>query len=401
MQLYLENIGKVNTAKVDINTITVIAGKNGTGKSTISQSLFSIFNSFYQYHNVIDLERRHSLESLFSYVRHGFFDKEFRLSDLIDDIVNVVDEQELVNIFESYTVKSEFYLEIISKIVEINKADEQIILNEIVNRIFSDTFNNHITNINNDLPGKILLTFHNEKNIELIIQNSEIVEFDSPLNLSTEIVYIDNPLDLNYEPMFLFASRRSRYFLRSKNRKQLLHLQYNRDVLDVIDKAILNEKLATVFNNIDAILGNDIKMFATTRKNSEDKLSLNSLSSGIKTFYLLRRLIENGTISENGTIILDEPEVHLHPEFQIRFAEIIILLQKELNLHILINTHSPYMVEALESYVEKYDVKEGKFYTIQLDNNESVLTDVTNDTSIIYADLAKPLFELEDSVNED
>ena len=48
MILSLKNIGKVESAKVELNGITVIAGENDTGKSTIGKALYSIFNGFYK-----------------------------------------------------------------------------------------------------------------------------------------------------------------------------------------------------------------------------------------------------------------------------------------------------------------------------------------------------------------
>ena len=46
MKLTLKNIGKIGTASVEINGITVIAGENNTGKSTVGRALFAVFNSF-------------------------------------------------------------------------------------------------------------------------------------------------------------------------------------------------------------------------------------------------------------------------------------------------------------------------------------------------------------------
>ena len=81
-----------------------------------------------------------------------------------------------------------------------------------------------------------------------------------------------------------------------------------------------------------------------------------NLSTGLKSFVIIKRLLENGNIDENGTIILDEPEIHLHPEWQLKFAEIIVLMQKEFNTNILLNTHSPYFLNAIEVYSRKYDL---------------------------------------------
>lgn len=58
----------------------------------------------------------------------------------------------------------------------------------------------------------------------------------------------------------------------------------------------------------------------------------------------------NGTIEFNGTIIRDEPEIHLYAEWQLLFAELIVIIQKEFGVHILLNTHSPYFLNALEVY---------------------------------------------------
>lgn len=57
MKLYMENIGKLANTEIAIDGITVIAGKNGTGKSTVSKSLYSIFSSFYDYNEKINALR--------------------------------------------------------------------------------------------------------------------------------------------------------------------------------------------------------------------------------------------------------------------------------------------------------------------------------------------------------
>ena len=61
MKLVLKNIGKVQNATVEINGITVIAGENDTGKSTVGKALFSVFNSFYNIDEKITAEREGSI----------------------------------------------------------------------------------------------------------------------------------------------------------------------------------------------------------------------------------------------------------------------------------------------------------------------------------------------------
>ena len=111
--------------------------------------------------------------------------------------------------------------------------------------------------------------------------------------------------------------------------------------------------------------------------------------------------MKNGTFEQNGTIILDEPEIHLHPEWQIHFAEILILLQKYFNLHILLTTHSPYFLNALETFSKKYDiVNKCHFYHATSSNGDSILTEVTASVDTIYKEMAKPFQTLEDIAYE-
>ena len=73
MKLTLKNIGKIGTASVEINGITVIAGENNTGKSTVGRALFAVFNSFFAVPKKIQNERVASVESLLDrmYINSG------------------------------------------------------------------------------------------------------------------------------------------------------------------------------------------------------------------------------------------------------------------------------------------------------------------------------------------
>ena len=57
----VKNIGKIRHADVKLDGITVIAGENNTGKSTIGKMLFCVFNSFYMKENEIRHQRLKSI----------------------------------------------------------------------------------------------------------------------------------------------------------------------------------------------------------------------------------------------------------------------------------------------------------------------------------------------------
>lgn len=68
----------------------------------------------------------------------------------------------------------------------------------------------------------------------------------------------------------------------------------------------------------------------------------------------------------------------------------------EFGLHILLNTHSPYFLNAIEVYVAKYQVADKcKYYLTQNEGMISRLDDVTDHIEAIYRKLARPLQNLE------
>ena len=70
MKLKCRNIGKLSSAEVDINTITLIAGLNSTGKSTVGKLLYCIFNSFYNF-------EEEATSTLKNFIRNQFFETAY------------------------------------------------------------------------------------------------------------------------------------------------------------------------------------------------------------------------------------------------------------------------------------------------------------------------------------
>ena len=98
----------------------------------------------------------------------------------------------------------------------------------------------------------------------------------------------------------------------------------------------------------------------------------------------------------DGILILDEPEIHLHPDWQLVFARLIVLLHKEFNLHIMLNTHSPYFLNAIEVFSHRYGVAEKcKYYLAEDSERTASITDVSNNIEIIYDRLSRPFQLLE------
>ena len=126
----------------------------------------------------------------------------------------------------------------------------------------------------------------------------------------------------------------------------------------------------------------------------EEPVNIQNLSSGMKSFAILKTIILNGYIKDRSVLILDEPEIHLHPKWQIILADVIIQLQKEYEITCVINTHSPYFLNAIEVFAEKEKISDRcKYYLAE----KSGITDVSFSIDRIY-ELLSDAFDTLDEI---
>ena len=122
------------------------------------------------------------------------------------------------------------------------------------------------------------------------------------------------------------------------------------------------------------------------------KLKIENLATGLKAFSILKLLFDNGYISSDTLLIIDEPEVHLHPQWQIILAELITLFIRELGENIVLTSHSPYFIEAIDTYSDAYEIKDmTNFYlTLKTNNNTSTFENVNSSLAKVYNLLSYP-----------
>lgn len=93
---------------------------------------------------------------------------------------------------------------------------------------------------------------------------------------------------------------------------------------------------------------------------------------------------------------MDEPETNLHPEWHLKFAEILVLMYKNMGVVSVVNSYSPYFIRALEVMMANYGIKDkGSFYFVKEKmKNRYIAENVTKNTESIYETLYKPLENL-------
>lgn len=426
MKLELKNIGLFTKAFIEIDGITVIAGENATGKSTIGKALYSMFRGFKSFDKQIERMIKDNIEkSIEQYPHIGYFyNEDFNLltNEMVEKIYlnrsEYLDNQkdlynELTNYYKKvadmktkdslFSIDSNMVSEVFPKIINTLKISDETILLSILRGAFNNEFYSETVNKNSDGNGKVSVTIKNE-NTDVVFSNFTVDKYINPKILTKDIVYIDDPYvldDLNDISYSRFLRRGS-----DPNHRNILIDKLSIQNSDRIEKIKVDEKLSSIFNTLDGINIGDLVYQDNTYKykdhNSGVSLDIRNVATGLKAFVIIKRLLENGTLEENGIIILDEPEIHLHPKWQVALAELIVLIQKEFNMHILLNTHSPYFLRAIEVFTEKHDIKNRtKFYLSYLKNESSNIKDVTENTEAIYKLLVDPLDKLEEELDDE
>ena len=138
-----------------------------------------------------------------------------------------------------------------------------------------------------------------------------------------------------------------------------------------------------------------------------DELDIRNLAMGSKMFLIIKTLIEKGHCGSKTLLVLDEPETHLHTEWQTILAETIVLLVKNLGTKVILTTHNPSFLLAIDFFSKEHEVRDiTHFYQSDFfDEGKKVELKLADENiNEIYAKMTKPFLELEammDGINED
>lgn len=426
MQLGLENIGKIRQAFIELNGLTVIAGKNDTGKSTVSKALFAMCSGFYNIYDKVKIERNKSillsLRLAISIIsEHNFSSAELPtkfdqselltileskknnpnlISDVLIETVLANTDQSIIDRNKKDPVLKEVLNKIVNRVCQVLSISNDEVIKNIINEKLTSEFSGQLNNIFYNNQGKISLEQQGIRTTTVTIVDNNVEDIQGVQDIQLGTVYLDNPFMINTKYAHFFDA----FSIPWDHQYTLLRQLSNNNTQNTIEKIIVNKKLNEVYANISSVCDGSMNFdkktgnFTYKLKNSDKSLNVKNLSAGLKTFVILKTLLQNGSIEEGGTVILDEPEIHLHPEWQLLFAELIVLLHKHFSVNVLLTTHSPYFLEAIEVYAAKHEVNDScKYYlaSSQSQNDLAEIKDVSDNLELIYKELARPLQTLE------
>lgn len=425
MKLIINNINKVKEAEINLNGLTVVAGPNSSGKSTIGKLMFSMIKAMSnaellrtQTHEK-KLQKR--VDSLYSRTANCFNRQDLTDINELMPIPSVKMTEKLLNLpdkdaVEKYLrdLQAMFYsVDLTPRLRTLFDQDIDNIRIAMGNSIAADVASEVRVFIESEFMGKITSNGQDEslailemdsenQKMELVFKADTVNRvntlYDIPL---ADATYVESPLYMHILDTLLLANT----YREGKNQKNVfmrgmvpIHIK---DLATKINAIQYLSEEPLIGLDIESIIGGKFEMEKDTQRlifrqeGHSTPLSPINIASGIKTFGLIQILLQTGIIGPDKPLIWDEPENHLHPEWQINFAKILVILSKS-GIPVVVSTHSPYFVQGIRYYSAQYNLEDyTSYYLADVQPDQlAIIRDVSSDLNQIFRRLAAPLNEI-------
>ncbi|MDR3223463.1 MAG: AAA family ATPase [Methanobrevibacter sp.] len=403
LKLKIKDFGSISGAELELGKINIIAGVNGSGKTTASKILYSFLISLT--HEGIDFHNKEIINyfnNILSFVRlnpeYSFF-HDTEIFDIEKKVLannfSLKDFEYVLNELKSSDLiySSKNFKESIEKLEDnvliknnINKRIS-LIFKEIIENEFSQDIghnNNTSATLQNGNGGFSV-------NFPLTESNINYKKINFPIN---GVFYIETPFIFDFLNVGTFKNDFGIFLFHQLSliRYLALNEKKSKSYFEKKGNELNGNPLDIIQNIMQGKIQYDKKKEKFTYKKSNDsEYEIKNTAAGIKTIGILQGLLNNG-LDTNSFIIMDEPEVHLHPSWQIKLAEAIVLLSKYENINFYINSHSPQFIEAIDVYSKRYELEnETNFYITQEKKDLGKFDFIKierNQLKILYRDLS-------------
>lgn len=225
MKLRIRNLAKIKSADIIVDGITVIAGENNTGKSTVGKTLFALFNSIADIECKINQQRVKEIEescriflrnniivengqrNIFPRLHMTARNLASRISRILtnegkiapEKIYEIVERtlKNLENHVGQLDSVDEITDGVTEKIMEILDLPEKDIIQEILSRFFGQVFNGQINTLKEPDTETTLELEVKERKFKVTFLHNECSCYSTQFAILNNAIYIDNPFVLD------------------------------------------------------------------------------------------------------------------------------------------------------------------------------------------------------------
>ncbi len=378
MLFEIENLGLINKVILEIGKINVLVGKNNTGKSISSKFLFSLLTAVSSEGTQLandDIRSKllnfviywgtkgsQEMEDEFKQIRNSLMNHSKLFDDICDNIEVTLENYDFKDKESCINDLNDLF-----RIIKLNK-DEYSRYITVFNALIESEYGSSLNRFSN-----AHIKFHGNYNGVEFKQDIKIDAEKSRGSISKDflsyfnfqnVIYIDSPsiLENNHRSSQYHLRVLERKLKKIKNPDEIYTDEFFKDLNDF--KRRIDELIG---GNFEYVPSEDIFIF----NKDDETFSMENTASGLKQLATIQILLDNNELTKNSFLILDEPEINLHPGFQVEFAKILVLAARDLNITLYINTHSPFFAEAIEAYSRYYNL---------IDDTNFYLTEKAEDT---------------------
>lgn len=234
------------------------------------------------------------------------------------------------------------------------------------------------------------MTVDDNPTLQLDFNPLRINIFEKDLKIS-DVTYVDGPLIIN------------------ESIPKSLGLEHNDDLKRkmITNKKVPNKNIdkyinhkQEILNLIDEIIENQVLEYSSEKRrfflnvNDRIRVPINKAPNGIKSFLIIRELLNNDYLDKDSILILDEPEILSHPVWQLSLAHIIGRIIKNLGVKVIVNTCNIYFIEALDMYSESYKLNKNLYLGKKINDGYEFINE-TKTIQNIYNALLEPFEKLD------
>ncbi|MDJ0511754.1 MAG: AAA family ATPase [Crocosphaera sp.] len=389
MKFEIHNLGYIKQAEIELGDLTIICGKNNTGKTYVNYAIYGFLKTL---KSNLDFEIENEVNQLleqgtvkinlseynnkftnsvveFSKLYSKFLPQIFNLNDKLLQQANFTAKTDDWRLENSERMIANRSLDIISEeddlrlllsnfkkisILEISLVRDTLKVGNL-EKAKKDTNKSTIEKLINQGLSSIFSESYFSDPFIITSERTGVSLFYKELDLNKTLMIdmMKNQINQNISFDFreILNKRTSRY---SKPVQD--EINFVRD-LDIISKrnGDLAETIPEIIDLLTNIIGGDYSVtdysmsFKFTEDNKQQEIPLYSASSTVKSlmnlYFYLKHLAKPGDI-----LIIDEPELNLHPENQRKLAKLFARLTK-CGLKLLMTTHSDYLIEELNNLI--------------------------------------------------
>lgn len=434
MKIRIHNFGRLTVADIKLDGITIIAGPNASGKSTISRVLKTWNSYLHRIDDRIAEERiksitegvgkilldanlpvlfrslNDSLGKLHKLLRDDFWHNREEVKKWVFSFLKPNDLRMRVDCGRDISdVVDGLYMSILEVVEKNSEIPDELYEKFIADLSFNRAFDGQVgtffdiqaeSSVSIEIDGgmKCEVKFKGGKCVSLKKKHSNhlfpmfYIEPKHLIDSCAELSYPRSISNRGLESRFSYGDDLEWIRILYSN-PNMAHWSMQR----MQQQEVLNKDLDEIVATIHGEIEKEERVIRFRDDDSGGMISISNIASGVKSMAVLIRGLRNGVIEPGSLLIIDEPETNLHPEWQVKFAKFLVLLNAKFDIRLLINTHSPYFLKAIQVYSDLLEIEEKcDYYMMALDGEDGRFRtkDVSNDIEEVFAEMSRPYARL-------